>query len=126
MFFCSKKRRCSTNQIFLKDMVVEMEIGAYANEKGRKQRVRINITAEPSIWPTASHDNLSETVSYDILVKHVQAIANGGHIHLVETVAERIAEACLSEKHIRKVTVCVEKLDIYPFAVPGVEIIRAK
>lgn len=107
-------------------MIVEMEIGAYADEKGRKQRVRINITAEPSIWPNASHDNLDETISYDILVKHVQAIANGGHIHLVETVAEKLAEACLSEKHIQKVTVRVEKLDIYPFVVPGVEIIRVK
>lgn len=103
-----------------------MEIGAYADEKGRRQRVRINITAEPSIWPNRSHDNLAETVSYDILVKHVQAIANGEHIHLVETVAEKIAAACLSEKQIRKVTVRVEKLDIYQFVVPGVEIVRVK
>jgi len=127
MFFCRRNKSTPpANLIFVKDMVVDMEIGAYDNERGRTQKVRINVIAEPSIWPDASHDNLNETVSYDMIVNHVFGVTRNGHIHLVETVAEKIAAACLSERVVRKVTVRVEKMEIYPFAVPGVEIVRAK
>jgi dihydroneopterin aldolase len=108
-------------------MVVDMQIGAYDDERGRTQKVRINVTVEPSIWPNEAHDNLNETLSYDVIVNHILRVArSGGHVHLVETVAERIAGLCLEESSVRSVTVRVEKLEIYPFAVPGVEITRIK
>lgn len=126
MFFCRKKHCVKSSHIFIKDMVVETAIGVFESEKGRKQRVRINITAEPKKWPDAKHDDLSETVSYDNIVQIVLRLTQGGqHIHLVETLAENIAEVCLCENPIRKITVRVEKLDIYPFAVPGAEIVRS-
>lgn len=126
MFFSRRHKPVSANLIFVRDMLVDMQIGAYDDERGRTQKVRINVIAEPSIWPNPAHDNLNETVSYDAIVNHVLGISRGGHIHLVETVAEKIAQACLSETAIRKVTVRVEKMEIYPFAIPGVEIVRAK
>ena len=125
MFFNRRKEQ-PDNALFIRDMIVEMEIGAYDDERGKTQKVRVNVIAEPSIWPDASHDNLNETVSYDTIVQHVWRVTREGHTHLVETVAEKIAQACLLESAIRKVTVRVEKLEIYPFAVPGVEIVRAK
>ncbi len=125
MFFCCKKSKAETNQIFLKDMVVEMFIGVFDAEKLKKQKVRINIIAETTSWPNGS-EKLEDTVSYDIFVKHVRDITNSDHVYLAETVAERIATACLSEKQIKKITVRVEKLEIYPFAIPGVEIVRVK
>lgn len=126
MFFCRRKDTPPANLIFVKDMIVDMQVGAYDNERGRTQKIRINVVAEPTIWPNPAHDNLNETVSYDTIVNHIFALTRGGHIQLVETVAEKIAQACLSEHAIRKVTVGVEKMEIYPFAVPGVEIIRVK
>jgi dihydroneopterin aldolase len=125
-FFCRKKTLSPINRIFIKDMVVEMGIGVYAEEKGRKQRVRINIEVEPSVWPNAAHDNLDETVSYDLLKQIVEKHAAGGHVHLVETLAERIAQDVLNHNALETVTVRVEKLDIYQNAVPGVEIVRVK
>ena len=127
MFFCKRKSPSPANLIFVKDMVVDMQIGAYDDERGRTQKVRINVTVEPSIWPNEAHDNLNETLSYDVIVNHILRVArSGGHVHLVETVAERIAGLCLEESSVRSVTVRVEKLEIYPFAVPGVEITRIK
>ena len=125
MFF-NRRNSPPDNALFIRDMIVEMQIGAYDDERGKTQKVRINVVAEPTIWPNASHDNLNETVSYDVIVNHIWKVTRGGHIHLAETVAEMIAQACLSESAIRKVTVRVEKLEIYPFAIPGVEIVRAK
>ena len=48
-----------------------------------------------------------------------------GHIKLVETMAERIAERCLSDKRIASVLVRVEKLERGPASV-GVEIVRPR
>lgn len=127
MFFCKRKSSPPANLIFVKDMVIDMEIGAYDDERGRTQKVRINVIVEPSRWPNEAHDNLNETLSYDIIVNHVlRVVRTGEHTHLVETVAERIAALCLQENAIRQVTVRVEKLEIYSFAVPGVEIVRTK
>jgi dihydroneopterin aldolase len=103
-----------------------MEIGVNAEEKGIKQRVIVNVSVEPVSWPNPSHDNISETVSYDNIVQIVRWVSTQGHIHLVETVADRIAEACLQQLPIRQVMVRVEKPDIYGFAIPGIEIIRKK
>lgn len=125
MFFCRKKRCAETSQIFIKDMVVETAIGVFDEEKGRTQRVRINVIAVPASWPNPDHDNLAETVSYDNIVQIVLRLTQSGHhYHLVETLVDKIADACLGENPIRKITVRVEKLDIYPFAVAGAEIVR--
>lgn len=127
MFFCRREKETpARNLIFVKDMIVDMQIGAYDNERGRTQKVRINIIVEPETWPDASHDNLNETVSYDVLVNNVFTVSRSGHIHLVETAAEKIADACLKDAPIRKVTVRVEKMEIYPFAIPGVEITKIR
>ena len=125
MFFNRRKDR-PDNFLFVRDMIVDMQIGAYDDERGKTQKVRINVMAETNIWPDAKHDNLNETVSYDTIVNYVWKVTRGEHIHLVETVAEKIAQLCLTEPAIQKVTVRVEKMEIYPFAIPGVEIIRAK
>lgn len=129
MFFCKRHKRFDEpNRIFVKDMVVDVAIGAFDNEKGRVQKVRINIIAIPDVWPDERNDNLDETVSYDRLVAIVfrHTRDNKDHIHLVETLAERIAADCLKENPLAKITVRVEKLEIYSFAIPGVEITRIK
>jgi len=126
MFFCEHKTKTSgTNKIFVRDMVVGINIGVFDHEKTGPQRVCINVIAVPEIWPDALKDNINDTVSYDLIVQHILRLIENRHIHLVETLAEDIAAACLGEK-IKEVTVRVEKLDIYPYAIVGTEITRTK
>ena len=112
------------NSITIRDFIIDMEIGVNDDEKGHTQRVLINISLEPISWPNASHDNINETVSYDDVVKIVLTLSKSGHVHLVETIAEKIAKECLGNLPIKRIDVKVEKLDIYGFAIPGVEITR--
>lgn len=121
-----RKGSNTSNIIFVRDLVTDMQIGVFDSEKGRTQRVRVNLEVEPALWPDEKRDDITETVSYDDLVKIVFRHTGGGHVHLVETLAERIASDALSESPIRWIRVRIEKLDIYPYAVPGVEIFRAK
>ena len=57
----------------------------------------------------------------------VRSLAAGEHVHLIETLAERIAQTALSDPRILNVRVRVEKLDVYPDAAAvGVEIERTR
>ena len=71
------------NLIFVSDLIAEIQIGVFDNEKGRTQRVRINVHAEPEIWPDPARDNIDDTVSYALIVDHIFRLTKGRHIHLV-------------------------------------------
>ena len=110
--------------VFLHDYVVPTEIGAYASEYGRAQRVRFNVDAEVSRVTVL--DDMRSVFSYDVIIDAIKVIlGGGGHIVLVETIAERLAESLLLHERVRAVTVQVEKLDIIS-AIVGVKIRRER
>ena len=114
--------------VFVRDMVLPASIGIYPHEHVAQQRVRINI--DLGVIEDAAQagvDQLSRVVSYEKIAARVRAIAGAGHIRLVETLAERIADACLTDDRIRLVRIRVEKLDVFPDAASaGVEVERQR
>lgn len=112
-----------TDIVFLHDYVVPVEIGAYAFEHGHTQRVRFNVDAE--VLRHGGDDDMRQVFSYDVVMDAIKAILSGGHVVLVETIAERLAESVLLHELVRAVTVQVEKLDVAPGAV-GVKIRRSR
>lgn len=110
--------------VFLRDMVLQASIGWYPHEHGKPQRVRINVDLGVEEDADTS-DNLKRVVSYETVATAVRAIVAAGHIKLVETLAERIAAACLADTRVRLVHVRVEKLDVFQdAAAAGVAIVR--
>jgi dihydroneopterin aldolase len=64
-------------------------------------------------------------VDYEQLADRVREIVAAGHVRLVETLAERIAEICLADRRVHLARIRVEKLDIFADATSaGVEIER--
>ncbi len=115
----------SFRRIFVRDLVLSSAIGVHAHERGATQRVRINTDLLVADDSQPLHDNIENVVSYEDIVEGVREIVSAGHINLVETLAERIAELCLSDPRVDSVRVKVEKLDIYTEAASvGVEIER--
>lgn len=98
--------------VFVRGLEVECLIGVHAHEKRRRQRVRVSVELEVAGGDPG--DDIAEVVSYDDLVAGVREIAGGRHMHLVETLAARIAERCLGFPPARSVRVTVEKPDILP------------
>jgi 7,8-dihydroneopterin aldolase/epimerase/oxygenase len=113
------------DRIFVHGLVLPVAIGAYDEEQGITQKVRFSIEATVASNAPLQSDELAHVPSYDDLVKAVRAVVAEGHIKLVETMAERIAERCLSDKRIASVLVRVEKLERGPASV-GVEIVRPR
>jgi dihydroneopterin aldolase len=122
----------AVRHMFLRDMVLNTRIGVHPHEHTAPQRVRINLDlaveddgAQPLSRQAVGRDELARVVDYEKLADCVRAIAATGHVRLVETLAERIAEACLADRRVHLARVRVEKLDIFADATSaGVEIER--
>ena len=119
-------------RMFVRDLVLNAQIGVYAHEQGCTQRVRVNLDlaiedqqAANLSRPAVGADDLQRVVDYDSIINAVRDIIATGHVQLVETLAERVAEACLHDLRVRSAKVMIEKLDVLPDAASvGVEIER--
>jgi (5-formylfuran-3-yl)methyl phosphate synthase len=110
--------------IFLRDFLATAEIGAYAHERGAKQRVLFNV--EASIRRVAAHaDDMRAIFSYDVILDAIRLVVGRGHIDFIETIAEDVAAIVLKHPRVDSVRVRVEKLDLVPGSV-GVEITRGR
>ena len=111
--------------VFVRDLELDANIGVYHRERGQTQPVRINVdlTVEEGEGPL--EDKLSNVVDYGAVVDGIKDILAGGHLNLVETLAERVAAFCLSDQRVRVARVRIEKLQVVAEAVSvGVEIER--
>jgi dihydroneopterin aldolase len=111
--------------VFVRDLELDANIGVYHRERGQSQPVRINVdlTVEEGDGPL--EDRLSNVVDYGAVVDGIKDILAGGHLNLVETLAEKVAEFCLSDERVRVARVRIEKLKVVPEAKSvGVEIER--
>ncbi|MCE2564453.1 dihydroneopterin aldolase [Komagataeibacter sp. FNDCF1] len=113
--------------LFVRNMVLDANIGVFAHEQGVTQRIRVNVAFGVVDGTTldVGPDDLDRTVSYERVVLLVRELVAQGHVALVETLAERIAAGVLADRRVRITRVSVEKLDIFDDAESvGVEIER--
>ena len=114
-----------TDRLLVRDLQLNCSIGVHAQERTRAQPVRINLCLAVARRPAGARDHIDEVVSYETLVGDVRKIVETGHVNLVETLAERIAGVCLSDRRVLSATVRIEKLGVVPdAAAAGVEIVR--
>jgi dihydroneopterin aldolase len=109
--------------VFLRDMTLLASVGVHAFEHAATQRIRLNVDLavldeggpqdRPYSLAAPAKDDLLRVVDYEAVAARVRAIVAAGHVRLLETLAERIAEACLEDVRVRLVRVRVEKLDIF-------------
>jgi (5-formylfuran-3-yl)methyl phosphate synthase len=112
------------DRVFVRNLVMPVEIGAYGYEHGHKQRVRFTIEAE--VYRDIGPDDMRAVFSYDVIIDAIRIVLAAGHYELVETMAERIAESVLQHDRVRAIEICIEKLDIAPPASVGVRIKRER
>ena len=110
--------------VFVHDFVLPVRIGAFDREQDAPQRVRFTVDACVA-RPARTPERLHEVFSYDLITEGIRGIVAQGHVHLVETLAERIAAMVLAHPQVPSVTVRVEKLEVIPGSV-GVQITRGK
>ena len=124
--------------VFLRDMVLHASVGVHGFEHEKTQRIRVNVDlgveddgARPASRAAAhapvGADELSRVVDYEAVAKQVRAIIAAGHVRLLETLSERVADACLADPRVHVVRIRIEKLDIFADTQSvGVEIERTR
>ena len=109
----------------LDDLEVAMRLGIHPHE-AEPQRVRLSVamTVEYSRAPSA--DRIEEVLDYDFVRAGVHALAAGDGFALQETLVDAVAALCLGDPRVREVRVRSTKLDVYPDATVGCEVVRRR
>ncbi len=113
------------DRICVRDFTLEVDIGAFQSERGALQRIRFNVVLEVAHSTAADFDDVDLVLSYDTITEAIHAQLAAERLNLLETLAERIAEALLLYPRAMRVHVGIEKLDRIPGTL-GIEITRSK
>lgn len=111
--------------VFVRDLALEASVGVHDHEKIAPQRLVISVDLTVSEEPHGHNDKLENVVCYAEIAARVREICGGGHVNLIETLAEQIAQACLTDLRVRAARVRIEKPDaIDDCASVGIEVER--
>lgn len=97
------------DKIILKELSCNCIIGTFEHERTEKQPVIFNITLFTDLSKAGKSDQLADTVDYFSLKEKIFNHVNDSSYFLLERLTESVAELCLSDSQISKVTVEVEK-----------------
>jgi dihydroneopterin aldolase len=96
--------------IFVRGLRIDANIGVHAHEKGRTQPLKLDVElqiADARFHP--SRDRLDEVFDYQTIRTAMVEVVRDGHIHLLETLADRVAARLLAMPDVQAVTVRVHK-----------------
>ncbi|MGH8644408.1 MAG: dihydroneopterin aldolase [Gammaproteobacteria bacterium] len=83
--------------VYLKDLRIKTVIGVYAWERQLKQTVVLDLEMGTDIRAAGRSDAISDTLNYKDVAKRVLEFTENSRFHLVEALAEGIAELVLRE-----------------------------
>jgi 7,8-dihydroneopterin aldolase/epimerase/oxygenase len=83
--------------------------GVYEFERERGQIFRVDAALELDTAPAAAGDDLDRTVNYAELAQRLHAVLTGEPVNLLETLAQRLADVCLSYPSVDAVEITVHK-----------------
>jgi dihydroneopterin aldolase len=98
--------RIVITKVFVRGLEVDAHIGVYKHEKGRLQRLVLDVELDVAV---TDWSDLSATVNYEVIAEKARQVAAEGHRGLVETFAHHLAEACFQEPKVTRARIRVEK-----------------
>jgi 7,8-dihydroneopterin aldolase/epimerase/oxygenase len=121
-------RLADCRRIFLREVVVDANIGIHAFEKAGPQKLVISVDLfVPLALSTPLHDKIHEVLDYDFVRSTVRQRIEQGHINLQETLVDDLVRALLAHPLVRAVRVSSEKPDVYAdVEAVGIEVFRFK
>jgi 7,8-dihydroneopterin aldolase/epimerase/oxygenase len=109
--------------ILLDDLDVAMRLGIHPHE-AEPQRIRLSVHLTVA-YPAVPEDRIDAVLDYDFIRNAIHGLAARGFA-LQETLVEAIATLCLRDSRVREVRVRSTKLDVYPDATVGCEVVRSR
>ena len=94
------------------NLIVDARIGIHIHEKKSKQPIRINIKINITPPKKFRDDSIKNVIDYEKIVNGVKNLVIIEHTNLVEVLAQKIANLCLTYKVANSATIKIEKLEI--------------
>jgi 7,8-dihydroneopterin aldolase/epimerase/oxygenase len=103
------ERAAMSDRIALRGLLVRGHHGVFEYERAEGQDFVVDVTLDVDTSAAARSDDLTDTIDYGALALTVAAIVSGEPVNLLETLADRIATACLADPRATSVEVSVHK-----------------
>lgn len=100
-----------TDRIALAGLRVRGFHGVLPEEREQGQLFVVDVVLELDLRPAAASDDVTDTVDYGELASRLGAVVSGPPVDLIETLAERLAAVCLTDRRVHRVEVTVHKPD---------------
>jgi FolB domain-containing protein len=115
------------DRIFIRDLAIRCIVGVDEQERQAEQEILVHLTIHADLRRAGRTDALEDTVDYRALKQRILQLAQASRFRLIEALAERIADECLTDRRIERIEVAVEKPGALRFArTVGVEIARSR
>ena len=107
--------------IYIKDLIIKAKHGVHQREKNLPQRFKVNLEVTVKTLDATASDELKDTINWSNLRDIVVTTVENNSFNLVERLAQEAADKILlSNQHIDKLTISIDKLDAFKTGVPGV------
>lgn len=107
-----------SDRIELRGLRVHGHHGVLESERRDGQVFVVDVALEVDTRAAAASDGLADTVDYADLAARLAAVVSGEPVNLIETLAERLAAACLADPRVQRADVRLHK----PFAPVGLPV----
>jgi dihydroneopterin aldolase/D-erythro-7,8-dihydroneopterin triphosphate epimerase len=115
------------DRIHIRDLLVRCIVGIRDWERAKKQDVVLNVTLHADLERACASDAIDDTVDYVAIKQSVIETVEGSSFHLVERLAQAVADVCLQDERVQRVDVLLEKPGALRFArTVAVEITRER
>ena len=104
------------DRIYIRDLSLRCIIGVFPEERGKRQDVVINVVMETNFSRAAETDVLDDTVDYKAIKEKIVTLVENSEFNLIETLSNRIADICLEDRKVSRVSVTVDKPGALRFA----------
>jgi len=116
-----------TDRIHIRELRARCVVGLNDWEREKKQEVSITITLHADLSRAGRSDRVEDSVDYKAIKNAVLQMVERSSFHLIERLAEAVAEICLEDPAVERVDVLVDKLSALRFARSvAVEITRSR
>ncbi|HEU0132501.1 MAG TPA: dihydroneopterin aldolase [Mycobacteriales bacterium] len=95
--------------------------GVLDHERRDGQTFVVDVALTVDTRDAAALDDLHRTVDYGVLADRLAAIVAGEPVDLIETLAQRLADACLAHERVERAEVTVHKPEV-PLALDLTEV----
>lgn len=117
----------SLDQILIRDLQFRCIVGVDREERRDRQDIVVQIALCLDLRKAGTTDAIEDTVDYKALKKEILHMVEASRFRLIEALAERIADICLTRDRVASVEVTVEKPGALRFArTVGVRIVRKR